>query len=172
MTAFEIGYLLAETFLPPLHQKVRRQLIKNALSHSKPPDLLDIGGRKSHYTIGVPALITITDLPKRSDLQKKLNLGINEEIIEQIKRRRSNVHKILFDDMTRSSLPDSSFDCVVAVEVLEHVEEDEVLVQQVSRVLRVGGMFLTTTPNGDYVINTNPDHKRHYTRSQLEDLLF
>ena len=25
-----------------------------------------------------------------------------------------------------------------------------------------------TTPNGDFVANTNPDHKRHYTRSQLE----
>ncbi len=93
MTAFEVSYLLAEAFLPPLHHKVRRQLIKTILSHAKTPDLLDVGGRKSHYTIGVPALITITDLPKRSDLQKKLNLGINEEIIEQIKRRRSNVHK-------------------------------------------------------------------------------
>jgi len=171
VTAFELTFLLAEALLPPLHKKVRRQLIKIARSHPKPPHLLDVGGRKSHYTIGVPALITITDLPRKNDLQKRLNLGINEEVITQIQRRRSNVHEVLFDDMTQSSLPDSAFHCVVAVEVLEHVEEDEVFIQSAHRVLRVGGVFLMTTPNGDYVINTNPDHKRHYTRSQLEDLL-
>jgi hypothetical protein len=28
-----------------------------------------------------------------------------------------------------------------------------------------------TTPNGDFVANTNPDHKRHYTRLQLTERL-
>jgi hypothetical protein len=28
-----------------------------------------------------------------------------------------------------------------------------------------------TTPNGDWVPNRNPDHKRHYTRSGLQALL-
>ncbi len=28
-----------------------------------------------------------------------------------------------------------------------------------------------TTPNGDFVKNTNPDHKRHYTREQLRTCL-
>jgi hypothetical protein len=28
-----------------------------------------------------------------------------------------------------------------------------------------------STPNGDYVRNTNPDHKRHYRRDQLRGLL-
>ena len=73
--------------------------------------------------------------------------------------------------MTRSSLPDKAFDCVVATEVLEHVEEDALFVEQVHRVLKAGGIFLMTTPNGDSVKNTNPDHKRHYTRAQLTALL-
>ena len=33
------------------------------------------------------------------------------------------------------------------------------------------GVFLMTTPNGDYQQNTNPDHKRHYKRSELQALL-
>jgi hypothetical protein len=28
-----------------------------------------------------------------------------------------------------------------------------------------------TTPNGDHVRNVHPDHKRHYTRAQLSELL-
>ena len=59
----------------------------------------------------------------------------------------------------------------MAVEVLEHVERDRDFVQEVHRVLKNGGVFLMTTPNGDSVANTNPDHKRHYTRCQLIELL-
>jgi 2-polyprenyl-3-methyl-5-hydroxy-6-metoxy-1,4-benzoquinol methylase len=60
----------------------------------------------------------------------------------------------------------------VAVEVLEHVEHDADFVRNVARVLRPGGVFLMTTPNGDSVpIPHNEDHKRHYTRGGLAALL-
>jgi len=171
MKAFEYVYLLAEPFLPPLYKKVRGRLLKIAKSKPNEPDILDVGGRKSHYTVGVPANITIIDLPRESEIQRSLNLGINPEIIESTRMRRTNVREMLLDDMTKSSLPSERFDCVVAVEVLEHVEEDERFVSEVQRVLEPGGVFLMTTPNGDSVRNTNPDHKRHYTREQLLSLL-
>jgi hypothetical protein len=38
-------------------------------------------------------------------------------------------------------------------------------------VLKPNGVFVMTTPNGDSVKNTNPDHKRHYRRPELEALL-
>jgi SAM-dependent methyltransferase len=98
-------------------------------------------------------------------------LGINDEIVAQTIARRTNLREVLFDDMTCSSLPSNAFDCVVSVEVLEHVERDEAFVREVYRVLKNQGVFLMTTPNGDYVKNTNPDHKRHYSRQQLTDLL-
>jgi len=136
------------------------------------PDILDVGGRKSHYTIGVPANITVTDLPRETEIQKKLGLGINQEIVDKVHSRRSNLHRILLDDMTHSTLPDCSFECVVSVEVLEHVEQDAQFVREVHRVLKPSGFFLMTTPNGDFVKNTsNPDHKRHYAREQLRYLL-
>lgn len=172
MTVFELMYLPAAPLLPPLYGRVRRELFRIAKSHNdRRPEVLDVGGRKSHYTIGLPARITITDLPRENEVQHQLNLGINEQTIRQTLARRSNVSAILFDDMTRSTLPDASFDCVVAVEVLEHVEEDARFVSEVARVLKPGGVFLMTTPNGDAVRNTNPDHKRHYTRAQLRELL-
>ena len=171
MKPFEVAYLCAEPLLPPLGKEVRKRLLALSRNVRRGFYLLDVGGRKSHYTVGVPAQITVTDLPRQTEIQKKLNLGINDRIVNQIIGRRSNIKEVLFDDMTCSSLPDDTFDCVVSVEVLEHVERDDAFVAEVYRVLRNDGVFLMTTPNGDYVRNTNPDHKRHYSRQQLMSVL-
>ena len=49
----------------------------------------------------------------------------------------------------REPLPyeDASFDGVVCVEVLEHIDGHERLFREVERVLKPGGVFLFTTPN-------------------------
>jgi len=171
MTNFEFVYICLEPFLPPLYGKVRRRLIEFSRSRMTAPEILDAGGRKSHYTIAAPGNVTIIDLPRENDLQRRLNLGITAENMGEMLRRRSNVRKIVLGDMTRAPFPDCSFDVVVSVEVLEHVEEDERYVAQTRRVLKPGGVFLLTTPNGDYCRKTNPDHKRHYTGEQLRGLL-
>ena len=171
MKIYETGRLLAEPFLPPLYKQVRSRLLELVNKTGTNPSILDVGGRKSPYTIGVPARITVIDLPRQSEIQQQLNLGINETVFEQIKKRRSNIETVSLDDMTRSDLADREFDFAVSVEVLEHVEEDELFVSEVARVLKPGGIFLMTTPNGDWVENKNPDHKRHYRKNQLADLL-
>lgn len=172
MTRFEFTYLALERLLPPLQRTVRSRLKQLASRCPHAPAILDVGGRKSHYTIGLPARVTIADLPRESAVQHQLNLGINDSIANQTLRRRSNIAGIVYDDLTRSKLPANSFDIVVAVEVLEHVEQDGLFVANVRRVLKPGGWFLMTTPNGDSVpIPHNVDHKRHYRRAQLTDLL-
>ncbi|REJ79549.1 MAG: class I SAM-dependent methyltransferase [Acidobacteria bacterium] len=150
---------------------VRKSLKSELRDRESPVSILDVGGRKSPYTIGIPAAITIIDLPRESEVQNDLNLGITDAISESIKTRRSNIEAVLFGDMTKSDLPSESFDVVVSVEVLEHVEEDDKFVSEISRVLKPGGRFIMTTPNGDFVENRNPDHKRHYKRSQLMEVL-
>jgi SAM-dependent methyltransferase len=168
---FEMMYRICEPGLPLIYRQTRKMLTKVAEGKLEPPEILDIGGRKSHYTIGVPANITITDLPRRSATQHHLHLGFNQEVIAAVRKRRSNVRHVVIDDMTCSSLGTASFDCAVAVEVLEHVYDDAAFIREVRRVLRSNGVFIMTTPNGDYVRNSNPDHKRHYRRCELETLL-
>jgi ubiquinone/menaquinone biosynthesis C-methylase UbiE len=140
-------------------------------TNARTAHILDVGGRKSPYTIGIRAQVTIIDLPRDTELQHQLNLGISEGTFDQIHKRRSNIKEVVLGDMTRSNLPDETFDHVVSVEVLEHVEEDDLFVKEVSRVLKRGGVFLMTTPNGDWVENKNPDHKRHYKKRELSGLL-
>ena len=168
---YEIARKGLEPLLPPLYKQVRLRLLDEIKETAKYPLILDVGGRKSPYTIGVPARITIIDLPRKTELQNSLNLGINDDIVKGLKKRRSNIDNFIFGDMTNSDIPSESFDLVISVEVLEHVEEDEKFVSEVNRVLKPGGRFIMTTPNGDFVENKNPDHKRHYKRQELMSLL-
>jgi len=160
-----------EVFLPPLYRKVRKALVAETTSCPQTKVILDVGGRKSPYTIGISGRITIIDLPRVSSAQKALNLGITDSMVDQLMQRRSNVEAIITGDMTCSGLPDESYDIVVSVEVLEHVEQDELFISEVARVLKPGGTFIMTTPNGDFVENHNPDHKRHYKKAELSSLL-
>lgn len=176
MTLYEVARLLAEPFLPVLQGRVRRDLaclLKR--TPARPAKVLDVGGRKSPYTVGLPCTITVLDLPRTSDTQELLHLGLTSEILADLQRRRSNIQEVVLQDITKCTLPSSSFDGVVSVEVIEHVNDDEAFVSQIAGVLKPGGWLYLTTPNGDYIRNEppnyNPDHVRHYTRQALLDLL-
>lgn len=171
----ELLYLLSEPGMPALHVAVRRDL-RQIIALRKGDNVrrlqvLDIGGRKSDYTIGLGVDITVLDLPRTSDLQKQLQLGLTRALIEQTKRRRSNIRDIVLGDVMDDKLPAASFDVVVAVEVIEHVERDEDFVCSAARLLRKNGTCYLTTPNGEAIPNTNPDHVRHYTEAEFRAVL-
>jgi SAM-dependent methyltransferase len=176
MTLYELMWLATSWRLPAHPLRVRRNLrgIVKGMRPS-PPVLLDVGGRQSQYTIGLPAKIVITDIPRESDIQQQLRLGITGEIEQRLRKNRSNIDSVILEDMVRSTLPDASFDGVICVEVIEHVEEFEEFVHQMARVTKPGGFLYLTTPNGEWCKNEgedyNPDHVQHFTRSQLEGVL-
>ncbi len=176
MKFYEMARLFFEPFLPLLHKKVRYDL-KQLLPHRKdrPVMVLDAGGRKSPYTIGLHAAITIADLPRTDKLQKRLNLGLTEDTLKNIYHNRSNIRGVVFQDMTKCSFSSESFDGVICVEVLEHIQASEIFIAEIARVLKPGGWLYLTTPNGDYVKNKpphyNPDHVHHYTKEELVHLL-
>lgn len=160
--------------MPTLLATVRKDLLELCESQNT-LSLLDVGGRKSPYTVGLKADITLLDVPRESSVQQQLNLGLSDEILAGLKKIRSNIKAVVVEDMTRTTLSDESFEAVVSIEVIEHVVHDELFVQNIARVIRPGGWAYFTTPNGDYVKNEppyyNPDHKRHYTKAGLEHLL-
>ncbi len=72
-------------------------------------------------------------------------------------------------------LPDASIDLVVSFETLEHVEDQEGMLQEIRRVLRPNGLLLLSTPDrrvySDLLGNRNPYHPRELDREELEALL-
>jgi SAM-dependent methyltransferase len=46
-------------------------------------------------------------------------------------------------------VPDGQFDCVVSIDVLEHLKEDQPFLKQLKRVLKPNGTAVVTVPNGD-----------------------
>lgn len=177
LTKYEWLHLISEPFLPVLVSKTRRdirQLLEQTVAQV-PCQVLDVGGRKSPYTVGLPADVTLLDIPRESEMQTKLNLGLTHGLLQQLRKRRSNITAVTLQDMTQCTLPTASYDGVICVEVIEHVPHDKALVTQIARVLKPGGWLYMTTPNGDYIRNEppnhNPDHIRHYKRAELDDLL-
>lgn len=55
----------------------------------------------------------------------------------------------------RLPFPDQSFDAIVSHEVLEHVQDDRMAVQEMVRVLRPGGRVILFVPNRGYPFETH-----------------
>jgi SAM-dependent methyltransferase len=176
LTRYELARVLAAPVFPAFDHRVRRDLRRLVrASPARRPEVLDVGARTSPFTVGLPVRVTVLDLPREREVQHALKLGVTDDIVDQLRARRSNVERVVLEDMTTSGEPDARYDGVLAVEVVEHVPDDDAFVAQLRRVVRPGGFAYLTTPNGDYVRNEgpdhNPDHLRLYGRDQLRELL-
>lgn len=168
MTKYEWMRLLSMPIMPSLYGEVRGLLRTEVPAGSS---VLDVGGRKSWYTVGLPFDVAVSDLPRESSVQHQLGLGVTDSIASNLKSSRSNVTALVYDDLTNTNLTPESFDAVVSIEVIEHVDDDVSFVRNIASVLRPGGVAVLTTPNGDRTPVPVGDHRRHYTRAQLDELL-
>ena len=66
-----------------------------------------------------------------------------------------------------SDFKDNSFDRVVSFQVIEHIQDDVLFLQEIHRVLKPGGVALLTTPNRSMSLSRNPWHIREYTGVEL-----
>lgn len=70
--------------------------------------------------------------------------------------------------------PDQTFDMVAAVELLEHMQDDEKVLGEFSRVLKKGGLLFLTVPAYQFLWTEHDDalgHQRRYTLGELRDKL-
>ena len=76
----------------------------------------------------------------------------------------------LFQSDARNLPFENEFDVVGAFDMLEHVEEDEAVLEQFYKALRPGGGLLLTVPQHRFLWSVADDysyHKRRYTRADL-----
>lgn len=93
------------------------------------------------------------------------------ELVESVARveHPANV-SFAVEDITAMGFPDGSFDAVISMETVEHVDED-LFVAETARVLRPGGLLIVSTPQNDWGFNVVPWHVREYSVAEIRTLL-
>ena len=68
---------------------------------------------------------------------------------------------------------DASFDCIVSQDTIEHIQDDQRFVSELTRVLKPNGVLIIFTPHGKGrgVIPNDPYHVREYTHEEFKALL-
>ncbi|MEP1778605.1 class I SAM-dependent methyltransferase [Reichenbachiella sp.] len=67
-------------------------------------------------------------------------------------------------------IEDDYFDTVITFQVIEHIRNDKLFLEEIHRVLKPGGRAVITTPNIKMSLSRNPWHEREYTNKELKDL--
>lgn len=84
--------------------------------------------------------------------------------------RRRGLENVRLLESERLPFPDQSFDLVTAFDVLEHIPDDQEALEQIRRVLRVGGVLLAAVPAHPWLWGAQDEishHQRRYTKSEL-----
>lgn len=77
-------------------------------------------------------------------------------------------------DLLHCPLPDNSIDAIVILNVLEHIENDALALQQIHRILKPGGVAIIEVPAGPGLYDIYDKvlmHYRRYTRADLTKLV-
>ena len=91
-------------------------------------------------------------------------------VTERLSKKYKNEKFISSSFPPLINIEDNSFDTIVTFQVIEHINNDNLFVEEIYRILRPGGKALITTPNIEMTLTRNPWHIREYTSKQLRDL--
>lgn len=94
---------------------------------------------------------------------------------------RSQGHRVELTDLESRRFDDNSFDMIVALHVLEHVQNPERLVGEIRRILKPGGKFFAVMPCSSHIkarlagVNWHylnpPDHLWYFTPKTLSQFV-
>src|SRR5690606_1498259 len=141
----------------PIHQRLLKAYI--AAKPLVKGDLLEVGCGEGR---GVEVLLDQVD--------SYHGLDKIQEVIENLKKRYP---KVTFEQAVIPpfhTLTSNRFDTVVSFQVIEHIEDDRLFLQEIYRVLKPGGKAIISTPNNRQTLSPNPWHIREYTGEQLKKL--
>lgn len=141
--------------------KTRRKIIfniikKNRSNLGKDIKILDVGCGtglllKELETLGVCCGIDISQ--KAVDFCKKRGIG-----------------NVQIADATNIPYPDSTFEVVLALDVIEHIEKDEEALKEIYRVLKPQGIAIITVPAFMFLWGITDVISQHYRRYTLSEL--
>jgi trans-aconitate methyltransferase len=139
----------------------RNKLILWALSQYSPK-------MKSFLEIGCGTGFVISAISTRFPKTELLGSEYFEEGLAYARQRLPSVE---FTQMDARSIPyDLEIDCIGAFDVLEHIKEDEVVLQQINKALKPGGILLITVPQHRWLWSAVDEYACHVRRYSANEL--
>ncbi len=130
---------IAQKLVGGFFNSILQLLEHDAFSNQTPQEVIEIGAGEGHVSEKViqkfpDAKFYLTDVyDDRLDLSK------------QLLSEKPNV-KFQFEDITDIKFNDNHFDLIICCEVLEHIDKYQKGLEEIYRVLKPGGLFLTSVP--------------------------
>ncbi len=141
----------------PIHQRLLYAYVKACDFVSG--DLLEIGCGEGR---GIEWLLP--------NIQSYTAIDRNEHVIASLRQKFPQITLIQNSVPPFSGIENDKFDSLVTFQVIEHVEDDKLFMDEVHRVLKPGGMAIISTPNLRMSLTRNPWHVREYTKEELMKL--
>ncbi len=112
------------------------------------------------------------DLPVINKFGEIYVIDINSNALELIPQKLIFEKKVC--DACHLPYPDNFFDLAVAFDVLEHIENDALAINEIYRVLKSGGFFIFTVPAFSFLYSSHDralNHFRRYDKETIKILL-
>jgi SAM-dependent methyltransferase len=91
------------------------------------------------------------------------------EPLFELAKQMPNVPLLRFD-VVKCPLLDNSFDAVVLLNVLEHIQDDSAALAQVFRILKPGGIAIIEVPAGPHLFDAYDKALKHFRRYRISEL--
>jgi SAM-dependent methyltransferase len=140
--------------------KIRKKMLLDAVSVlPKGSKILDLGSATGGNVLLLKSMgFEVTSV-------EYSNFGIERQREKGIVAFQADARNLPFDS--------NIFDCVVCLDVLEHIEEDFLVVQEIFRVLKNEGMAVISVPEDMNLWSKHDEavnHFRRYSKAQLVEL--
>jgi ubiquinone/menaquinone biosynthesis C-methylase UbiE len=98
-------------------------------------------------------------------------IDIAEDAVGQTLERVDGRAEVVLGDVHQLPFDDASFDMVVCLEVIEHLDGQDAALAEFARVLRPEGFLVISSPNRDVYTPGNPHHVHEYTPPEFREAL-
>lgn len=140
----------------------RRELIKFLMPEKNSLRILEVGCGTGE------TLAYIKKIRAKAEV-----FGVDFDPSAVIFSKKRGMAQVLKADAARLPFKNKTFDVVLFLDVLEHIQEQEQVIQESRRVLKEGGRIIITSPALPFIWSdhdTNQGHKRRYYLPEMKQL--
>ena len=137
-------------------RRILRDVLRRNLVYSSGLKILDVGCGPGGNMLFL------------KDFGEVTGLDASDEAL--VYAREFSYRDLVLGSATDIPFSENSFDCVVALDVIEHIEDDRKAFSEMFRVLKPGGVLLLTVPAYQWMWSSHDEvlhHKRRYQKKEL-----